>query len=548
MDDLIQTIFRTIEEYHMIEPGMRVIAGVSGGADSVCLLYALRCYRRKVPFELLVVHVEHGLRGRESLEDAEFVEQLCAGWKLPCRVAAARVRQRADMEGLSIEEAARAERYRIFEETGREWNADRIAVAHNRNDQAETVLWNLARGSSLKGLGGIRPVQGNRIRPLLFTERKDIEDCLQRAGLLWRTDRTNLETEYTRNRIRLSLLPQMERDLNPQASRHIAEAADRLRDVQDYIDRMTDEAAGRCIAVEDEDTDETAGRCIAAEGESADQPPQRVPQSRIGFRSERSVVIRLEAYKKEERLIRQELLRRALQLCADGNKKSGLKNIGAVHIHMLEELTDMDCGKRCDLPGGIRVVREDGILRFLKHRGAAGMRMGSACAGENSAGFALSDSDNVPETDSGKRKAGECAAIELPVPGQISPDGIAGSIYGGISVTTELMPNSPELKKCFLEEKKYTKWISYDTIKDNLLFRTRQPGDYLVVNAEGGKKKLKDYLIDQKIPRDKRDRILLLADGSHILWAVGWRLSEAAKVTDETRQVLKIALAGDGIS
>ncbi|MCD7717659.1 MAG: tRNA lysidine(34) synthetase TilS [Lachnospiraceae bacterium] len=505
MDDLIQTVFHTIKEYHMIETGMRVIAGVSGGADSICLLYALRQYRREIPFELLVVHVEHGLRGQESLDDAAFVQKLCAEWEIPCRVETAAVTQRADREGLSVEEAARAERYRIFEETGREWHADRIAVAHNRNDQAETVLWNLARGSSLRGLGGIRPVQGKLIRPLLFTDRNDIEAYLQKAGLDWRTDRTNLETDYTRNRIRLSLLPQMEKDLNAQASRHIAEAADRLRGVQDYLDRVTDEAAGRCIAVENGDADEAAGRCIVADG----------------FGPGCSVVIRLEAYKKEEALIRQELLKRAVELCADENKKSGLKDIGAVHIHMLEELADMDCGKRCNLPGGICAVREDGILRFMRHRGAAGMRMDSARAGRSSASLILPDCDNGPET---------------------------GRIFAGISVTAELLSNTPELKKYFLEEKKYTKWISYDTIKSNLLLRTRRPGDYLVVNAEGGKKKLKDYLIDQKIPRDKRDGILLLADGSHILWVVGWRLSEAAKVTDETRQVLKVALTGDGIS
>ncbi|MCC8137182.1 MAG: tRNA lysidine(34) synthetase TilS [Clostridiales bacterium] len=476
MEELLRNVFHTIEEYHMIEPGMRVIAGVSGGADSVCLLDVLRQYRRKAPFELFVVHVEHGLRGQESRKDAAFVQELCEEWEIPCRVAAALVSRKAEKEGLSIEEAAREERYRIFEETGREWNADRIAVAHNRNDQAETVLWNLARGSGLKGLGGIRPVQGRRIRPLLFTDRADIEDYLRKAGLTWRMDRTNLETEYTRNRIRLSLLPQMEKDLNPQAAEHIAGAADRLRGVQDYIDRVTKEAAARCILV-------------------------------CGSSARPSAVIQLEPYKKEDRLIRQELLKCAVEVCADG-----LKDIGAVHLHMLERLADMDCGKRCDLPGGICAVREQGILRIGRK-------------------------DSLTGTDAA---GGGYAAVAIPVPGKICPAGI----FDGISVTTERMPNAPELKKYFLEEKKYTKWISYDTIKNNLLLRNRRPGDYLVVNAQGGTKKLKEYLIEQKIPRDMRDQVLLLADGSHILWVIGWRISEAAKVTDETRQVLKVTCRG----
>ncbi len=524
MEELLQNIFHTIEEYRMISPGMRVIAGVSGGADSLFLLDVLRQYRREISFELLVVHVEHGLRGQESLDDAAFVQNQCAGWGIPCRVAAAKVTQRVQREGLSIEEAARAERYRIFEEIGGEWNADRIAVAHNRNDQAETVLWNLIRGSSLKGLGGILPVQGKRIRPLLFTERADIEAYLKDTGLVWRTDRTNLETEYTRNRIRLSLLPQMEKDLSPQASRHIAEAADRLRDVQEYIDRRTEEAAARCM--------------IAGDGNTKYREEALTVHKAA---AETSVIIRLEAYKKEERLIRQELLKRAAALCtgtaqASGEHgASGLKNISAAHIRMLEKLADMDCGKRCNLPGGIQAVREDGILRFVKCE-----KRFSGDAPED----LLGDRPNTVSSESRKKSDGNGTALTLPIPGCASP----GGVWDELSVTTELLPNTPEFKKFFLKEKKYTKWISYDTIKDNLLLRTRRPGDYLVVNAQGGTKKLKDYLIDQKIPRDMRDRILLLADGPHILWVVGWRISEAVKVTDQTRQVLKITISGDTVS
>ncbi len=505
MDDLLRSVFHTIEEYHMIGSGMRVIAGVSGGADSVCLLHVLRQYRRELPFDLLVVHVEHGLRGQESLDDAAFVQKLCAGWEIPCRVETANVHRRVEEENLTVEEAARMERYRIFEEIGSKWNADRIAVAHNRNDQAETVLWNLTRGSGLNGLGGIRPVQGNRIRPLLFTARTDIEAYLKKAGLIWRTDRTNLEGDYTRNRIRLSLLPQMEEQLNPQASRHIAEAADKLRDVQEYIDRMTDEAAARCIVTGCENTKQRA---------LAEKP---------------SVVIRLEAYRKEERLIRQELLKRAIEM------KSGLKDIGAVHIRMLEELADMDCGKRCDLPGGILAVREDGILRF-REREPEPVCFGG---GPEYARITYRKDENAGNE---KTSVGERMAVGLLVPGCTAFGGDFGGTSDRMSVTTELMPNVPEFKKYFLEEKKYTKWISYDTIKNNLLLRTRRPGDYLVVNAQGGTKKLKDYLIDQKIPRDMRDRILLLADGSHILWVIGWRISEAAKVTDETQMVLKVSV------
>ncbi len=452
----MEEIFDVIRSYHMIEAGMRVLAAVSGGADSVYLLQVLRRYQEEVPFELMAVHVEHGLRGRESLDDAAFVRKLCEREGVPCRVVSAQVRERAEREKLSLEEAGREERYRIFREILKEWDGQRIAVAHNRNDQAETVLWNLARGSGLKGLGGIRPVQGRIIRPLLFTGREEIEKALHTLGIPWRTDRTNFEEDYTRNRIRNSLLPGMEAGVNRQSIRHIAEAGMRLQKVQEYVSRQTDEAAGLCLD----------GDCI-----------------------------RLEPFLREDPLIRQELLRRMLENCG------GLRDVKAVHIRMLEELSEMDCGKQISLPGGLSALREADCIRFVK---------------ENT------------------RRAGEekRTAVPLPVPGKIC--------FGTLTVTAELTENSPQLQRQLSREKKYTKWLSYDTITNSLQVRTRKAGDYLVVTACGGTKKLKDYLIDRKIPQRERDELPLLADGSHILWVVGDRISEAAKVTPETRQVVKI--------
>ena len=186
------------------------MAGVSGGADSVCLLYALKEYRKQVPFSLKVIHVEHGIRGEESLGDARWVDGLCREWEIPCRVVHCKVEKIAAEEKISLEEAGRKVRYEIFEKERKLWQGDRVAVAHNQGDQAETVLFRLARGSGLKGLGGIRPVQGRIIRPLLFLSREEIERILEERGIGWRTDRTNLETEYTRNRIRLEILPALE--------------------------------------------------------------------------------------------------------------------------------------------------------------------------------------------------------------------------------------------------------------------------------------------------------------------------------------------------
>lgn len=546
----MQHIFDVIREYDMIRPGMRVMAGVSGGADSVCLLYVLNEYRRTVPFELLAVHVEHGLRGQESLEDARFTQELCRGLDVPCCVEHVDVRAAVRAQGLSEEEAARALRYEAFRKTGARWGADCLAVAHNRGDQAETVLWNLVRGSGLRGLCGMRPVRrlipggtdeiflkltgnqpdsrqggadgtllkltGNQpdlqqdgadaaflkhtenlhqgdadaisiIRPLLYTDRKEIEEILRSAGLSWRTDRTNLAPDYTRNRIRLSLLPQMERDLNAQAGLHIAQAAQKLQKLEAYLERQTDAAAGRCFA-------------------------------------EPGTVLRLTSFFAEEPLIQEELLMRALVMCGGGR---GLKDVGAVHLDMLMQLANMDCGRECHLPGGVRAVREDGILRFTKG--------GRTVHGQSTTG--AREAKHLKKTPD---ERSSMLQYDLPVPGTLIVE--RECVPRRVRVTTDLLVNHPALRNEICDEKKYTKLLSYDTIKCNVQLRTRRPGDYLVINDQGGRRKLKDYLIDRKVPRDRRDEVWLVADGSHILWVVGYRISAAAKVRENTEKVIRIQI------
>ena len=147
----MQKAFQTIEKYHMIQPGDRVLAGVSGGADSVCLLFTLLEYRKKVSFDIKAVHVEHGIRGEESRQDAVYVEALCQKQNVEYECVSVDIPAMAVTEKLSTEEAGRLARYQIFEEISKSWHADKIAVAHNQNDQAETILWNLARGSGLDG-------------------------------------------------------------------------------------------------------------------------------------------------------------------------------------------------------------------------------------------------------------------------------------------------------------------------------------------------------------------------------------------------------------
>ena len=172
--DTREKVFAYIREHHMLQAGDRVVAGVSGGADSVCLLFLLLEWQKEVPTDIAVVHVDHGIRA-EAGEDARYVEQLCEERRIPFFLTRAEVRNRARMEKISEEEAGRRTRYEAFEKAAKEWGATKIAVAHNSNDRSETQLFHLFRGSGIRGLASILPVRDRIIRPLLCLERWEIE-------------------------------------------------------------------------------------------------------------------------------------------------------------------------------------------------------------------------------------------------------------------------------------------------------------------------------------------------------------------------------------
>ncbi len=243
-----------IEQFQMLKQENFVVAGISGGADSVCLLLLLNEIRREIGFSLTAVHVEHGIRGEESGRDAAFAEQLCKDLGIPfvlCRVDVPLYREE---KGLSMEEAARELRYdcllRVCEETG----ADRIALGHHADDNAETVLFHLARGTGIRGMSGIRPVSERGtvtlIRPLLGVTRKEIEAWLLKRGQTFCTDSTNTDLTYSRNRLRERVIPEMEQ-INTQAVSHMLNTSEQLAEICDYLDETAWEAGQGVFNVSD---------------------------------------------------------------------------------------------------------------------------------------------------------------------------------------------------------------------------------------------------------------------------------------------------------
>ncbi len=455
MQNIQERVRQYIREHGLLQPGDRVLVALSGGADSVCLLALLRELPAAVrpPVQIRALHVHHGLRGAEADRDEAFVRGLCGRLEVPLTVEHYEVAAYAAEHGLSTEEAGRHLRYEALERAGRSWEAEeagagqvKIALAHHRDDNAETILHHLLRGSGLRGLGGIRPAQGRRIRPLLCVGRGDIESYLRERGLSWCEDSTNASDAYTRNRIRHHLLPAMAAEVNANAAENIIHAGEIVAQADDYLSGVA-----RGIL-------ETAG-----------------------VRENGAVGVRLDAFLAQPQVIRTYLLRGLLDMAALPQK-----DITARHYAQAATLAQKPVGSRCDLPGGLVAERGYEILWL--------------------------------------RRGTESTAGEPPV----------------MKVEMRIFSR---YENANFPKNQYTKWFDYDKIKGTLCVRVRQSGDYL--SLPGGRHKLLNrYFIDEKIPRERRDEIRLLAEGHHILWVVGYRISEYYKITEATQTILEARAYG----
>lgn len=230
---MITKVLKTIEDYQMLSPASQVVVGVSGGADSMALLHLLWGRRKFCPaLKVTAAHVNHCLRGEESDRDEAHVREYCQKEKIPLDVLKIDARAEAQSRKLGLEACGRAVRYEFFQ--GLAGNGGLIATAHNLSDHVETVLLHLARGAGLRGLCGIPPVRGNIIRPLIGCTRQEIEAYCRDNEIPYVTDSTNLKTEYSRNKIRLQVLPVL-KEINPSLEEAVGRMAQGLREDDDYL-------------------------------------------------------------------------------------------------------------------------------------------------------------------------------------------------------------------------------------------------------------------------------------------------------------------------
>lgn len=321
---------KKVEEFirrkHMISSGERIVVGVSGGADSMCLLDVLSYLAPVMNFSIQAVHVNHMIRGEEADRDEAFVRAYCMqrGIKLQC--VHIDVKKMAKETGESLEEAGRKARYEAFESVA---GADKIAVAHHGDDQAETVLYNIFRGSSIRGIGGMRPMRDKVIRPLLCVSRKEIEAYLEECHIEYCTDSTNLSDEYTRNKIRNVMIPYVQENINHDAVENVNELSRDMQEAYEYINSQ-------------------AQKVYEASCMKSCTDDERI-------RLDIKVLI------KEPSIIRREVIMIALRAVA-----GTLKDITRKHVNSVEELIEKSVSKKRDLPYGITVVRGYEELAFLR--------------------------------------------------------------------------------------------------------------------------------------------------------------------------------------
>lgn len=461
----------------MIEQGDRVVVGVSGGADSVCLFFVLLELQKQIDFSIFVVHINHMIREVGAREDQNYVEQLCYEYGIPCKVITENIKELADREKQSEEEAGRKVRYQAFYDGAKQYKANKIAVAHHQNDQAETVLFHLFRGSGLRGIGGMLPVREEIIRPLLCVTREEIEKYLKERKISYQTDETNLEDIHTRNKIRLHTLSYVTKEINERAIEHIGETANIVREAEEYIKKQTENAFRKVV-----------------------------------FEKKRQYFLMIAPFLKEDIVIQKMIIKKIFSLCSQKSDQ-----FQSEHIQQVINLMRKNTGKQLQLPYHIIVKKQYEYIKFI-----------------------------LKEEVKEQPREQEWERVVIP-PTEIMLENKKLKVKFSIMKleNQQIMLEGEKLDKedenfIIIPKNSCTKWFDYDRMVNTVVLRNRRQGDYFQINQKGSHKKIKDYFIDKKVPKEDREEMVLLADGKHIIWILGDRISEAYKVNKKTRRILVV--------
>ncbi len=501
--------------WRMFAPGSRALVAVSGGPDSVALLHVLHELAGTLEIGLGVAHLNHGIRGASADRDEEFVRQLARRLGLPLHLARRDVPRRAETARMSIEEAARAERYALLTETANSEGYARIATGHTADDQAETVLLALLRGSGITGLGGMPPVLGQVARPLIESTRADVLAYLAGRGADYCHDETNDDLTYTRNRVRHMLLPMLEREFNPNIRATLARNA---------------------LLVQEEDA---WLHSLAAEFLTKAGSPAQAGRGQAG-----AVAIDREALVAAPPALRRRALREAARelIRAASVDAQGPAELTAANVEdLVNLLASGRTGARLDLPG---LGAELGYRELVLRAGAPTSRPSGAGGGAPSATPA--NRGRTPGHDVPLDVPGSVSTVEVPL----------WDIAARVAAAEGPPPQAPagrpappetgrdgsgpawqvEAGECVTSFQAY---LDLDRLAPPLRVRTRRRGDRFWPHGAPGERKLKDFLIDSKVPRTVRDLLPVVYDGTGRVCAVlPLRAADWATVGPATQRVL----------
>lgn len=459
-NDIKKRFLKFIKEKNIVKSGDKILVGLSGGPDSVCMLNLLCSIRDEEKIEVAAAHINHMLRGEDADKDEEYSKKLCESLGVRFFSKRIDINKYALETGKSSELAGREARYDFFNEIINKINFNKIATAHNANDQAETILMRIMRGTGLEGLGGI-PVEreGKYIRPILFMKREEVEQYCKENNLNPHIDATNLERIYSRNKVRLDILPYMKNNFNPNIVETINRMALLLQDDNEFIEGEVSKAY--------KDT------C---------------------FEKENGIVISKNLFSIHSAIVTR-VIRKVLFKINKSNYDMEMKN-----IEDIIELSNLGTNKRVDLPKDIYAenVYGDIIIRkkeYIKNK--------------------LSNELILNKKDILHNEV----------------------IFDEYIINFDVV-NNKDIKQ---ENDELIKNFDYDKI-NNVTIRYRKDGDRITPLGMKGSKKLKDIFIDMKIPKEKRDEILLIQFNNDISWIVGIKMSDKFKITKETKNILKVSV------
>lgn len=455
----LQQIRRFIRHHEMLLGKERVLIAVSGGIDSMALLDIMVRLAPTMKLELSVAHFDHGLRGEESQADATFVVEQAKLRGLKSYVGRGDVKRLASLQNLSIEESARKARYQFLTRVAKKHEYSVVLTAHNANDNAETLILNLMRGSGVSGLAAIPPLRlltdGVIVaRPLLGTERREIEAYAEEVGLEWREDSTNASMKHTRNRVRHELLPMLE-GYNPGIVGTLNSTAEIMRGLEQYLSHAVDLAIRKVVV-------------------------EKTPEN---------VQLNLGHLKHYLPAIQAEIVQRTV------SKTFDIPPISYGAIERTLSLIWKETGSKAELGGSLSAVRDRDTLSIR-------------C--------------EPPPV--------------IPVEKAFQPGATVQTEYG--TLTTEVM----ERANVRFTRNSSIEFVDMEKISGNLTLRTWREGDRFRPLGLGGEKKLSDFLVDVKVPLDRKREVLVVADGDKIVWVCGMRLDDRFKVEPSTRTALRLEM------